>query len=81
MFSILFVLVWIGATDATSEGIFYWTDNDVISNGYTNWLQDQPNNGGDEDCVEVKSYNGRWNDKECDVKKRYVCQYPYLSIK
>jgi hypothetical protein len=80
MISILFVLVWIGATDATSEGIFHWTDNDVISNGYTNWDPAEPNNEGDEDCVEVKSYHGRWNDEECDYKIRYVCQYPYLSI-
>lgn len=42
---------------------------------YTNWGADQPSNEciPGEDCVEVDSEDGTWNDQFCAVHRAFVC--------
>ncbi|MCA9187341.1 MAG: VCBS repeat-containing protein, partial [Planctomycetales bacterium] len=67
------VNVWIGASDQTTEGEFYWQDSsgdDVLfwtggssgsALGYTNWEPTSPQNPGTgEDIVVLYSSNGKW---------------------
>ena len=53
--------VWIGFTDAASEGSFAWSDGSPAK--FTNWNPGEPNNsGGVEHYAELLGSNGRWND-------------------
>ena len=65
--------VWIGGTDAASEGAWVWSpSNTPVS--YTNWMAGEPNNyAGGEDCMQFYT-DGKWNDDGCTKKKKYVCQ-------
>lgn len=53
--------IWIGFSDAATEGTFAWADGSPV--GYTNWNPGEPNNsGGTEDYAEMLGSNGQWND-------------------
>ncbi len=53
--------VWIGFSDAASEGSFVWSDGTPTK--YTNWNPGEPNNsGGVEHYAEMLGSNGKWND-------------------
>ena len=64
---------WLGATDEGSEGTFSWS-NSRKAISFTKWKRGEPNNVGTngEDCIEVSG--GNWNDAECDVALRFICQ-------
>ncbi|NQV52398.1 MAG: gliding motility-associated C-terminal domain-containing protein, partial [Flavobacteriales bacterium] len=53
---------WIGLSDAVSEGTFVWDNGEPVS--YTNWTVGEPNNSGNEDCVQLYT-TGTWNDVTC----------------
>jgi gliding motility-associated-like protein len=55
-------IIWIGFNDIASEGSFVWYDQSPIV--YTNWNSGEPNNSGNEDCVQIYP-NGFWNDLNC----------------
>lgn len=56
-------VIWIGFSDATTEGSFVWYDGAPIS--YTNWAPGEPNDaGGVEDCTQIYP-DGSWNDLNC----------------
>jgi gliding motility-associated-like protein len=55
-------VIWIGFNDGASEGSFVWYDQSPVV--YTNWSGGEPNNSGDEDCVQIYP-NGMWNDLGC----------------
>ena len=66
---------FIGLTDLTLEGQWAWDDGSVTN--YLNFdaANNEPNNWhGMEDCVTIKSSNGTWNDRACNLKRRYVCK-------
>ena len=75
--------VWIGGTDAASEGAWVWSpSNKPLS--YTNWNEpnNEPNGGGGENCMAVYPSGpfvhtplaaGKWNDAVCTDKNKYVC--------
>ncbi|XP_039443843.1 pulmonary surfactant-associated protein D-like [Culex pipiens pallens] len=70
---------WIAGTDLGLEGHFVWlTTGKPIGyqTGYRNFGPGEPNNlNGTEHCVEVGHPNGTfWNDKNCDVKRRFICE-------
>ena len=54
--------LWIGLSDAASEGDFVWASGDPVT--YTNWQPGEPNNWkGSEHYVHISAgSNGRWND-------------------
>ena len=42
---------WIGLNDLEQEMYYTWTDGSDVT--YTNWAYYEPNNSGQEDCVEI----------------------------
>lgn len=58
--------VWIGFTDAATEGQWVWADG--TPNTFANWNPGEPSNSGgfpcytDEDAAILQLNNGRWND-------------------
>lgn len=59
-------VIWIGFSDEVSEGNFVWYDQSPIT--YTNWAPGEPNQSGNEDCVQIYPTGanpGMWNDLSC----------------
>ncbi len=59
-------VIWIGFNDETAEGSFVWYDQAPIV--YTNWAPGEPNQSGNEDCVQIYPAGanpGTWNDLSC----------------
>ncbi|MEQ9188569.1 MAG: GEVED domain-containing protein [Cryomorphaceae bacterium] len=54
---------WIGLTDGAAEGTFVWDNGEAFS--YSNWSGGEPNNAGNEDCVQYYYTTGFWNDVLC----------------
>lgn len=66
-------IAWIGLNDRLKEGEFVWSDSTPLNSSvYSNWNHGQPDNYGNEDCVEMTS--GKWNDRPCSDEKFYICQ-------
>lgn len=68
---------WMGGSDSAAEGVWVWIDGTAWA--YTKWRSGEPGNGGGgvpgEDCLEMASAGaGEWNDNECYVAARYVCE-------
>uniref|UniRef100_A0A3Q1H109 C-type lectin domain-containing protein n=1 Tax=Acanthochromis polyacanthus TaxID=80966 RepID=A0A3Q1H109_9TELE len=68
--------LWIGLTDATTEGVWKWVDGTPPTVSY--WGTNEPNSykGSDEDCGEIKFFveENNWNDKPCHVKNVWICE-------
>jgi cysteine-rich repeat protein len=66
---------WIGLNDKAIEGSFVWSSGEPLS--YTNWRSGEPNDsGGNEDCVEQRWSDGKWNDNNCTQTRLFICEYP-----
>ena len=66
---------WLGINDKSEEGQFvYASDNSTIK--FENWKGGEPNNAENaENCVEVKTTDGFWNDVSCHGDKNsIVCE-------
>jgi len=68
--------VWIDLSDLETEGLFRWGDGVFVSDGWTNWKNNEPNNaGGNEDCVHLwQPYGGLWNDEGCRKQYPALCE-------
>ncbi|XP_040292886.1 collectin-43-like isoform X4 [Bufo bufo] len=64
--------VYLGITDIQTEGTFRYLDGKLIT--YSNWNIGEPNQRGEEDCVEMK-IDGKWNDGQCQSKRLNVCEF------
>ncbi|XP_076965681.1 CD209 antigen-like protein A isoform X4 [Callospermophilus lateralis] len=63
---------WIGLSDHNNEGSWYWVDNTPLQLSY--WKEGEPNNAGDEDCVELSVED--WNDSKCTAQNFWICERP-----
>ncbi|XP_069335353.1 CD209 antigen-like isoform X2 [Eulemur rufifrons] len=64
---------WIGMSDLTHEGTWQWVDGSPLPPSLTkHWNSGEPNNIGEEDCVEIFSQG--WNDHRCDIAKFWICK-------
>uniref|UniRef100_A0A4W3KI50 C-type lectin domain-containing protein n=1 Tax=Callorhinchus milii TaxID=7868 RepID=A0A4W3KI50_CALMI len=39
------------------------------------WSPGEPNQKGEEDCVELDSRNGKWNDNSCNSIFYFICAH------
>ena len=67
---------YIGVNDRRYEG--YFTNSDGTRVSYFNWSPGEPNNVGNEDCVEIYA-GGKWNDISCYSRKAFICDKPGAS--
>ncbi|XP_019617679.1 PREDICTED: uncharacterized protein LOC109465000 isoform X3 [Branchiostoma belcheri] len=65
----------IGLHDQRVEGRWYFADGTCLGR-YKNWDRGEPNSWRrtNEDCGELKTRNGKWNDLPCSRRIRYICQ-------
>lgn len=55
------------------ESAFKWTDNSPLD--YVNWKSGEPNNwAGFENCVEMQTRSGQWNDLPCNYNRQFICK-------
>jgi len=69
--------VWLGATDAASEGTFIWMTGEPLV--FDNWRAGEPNDGNSpdrsEDCmVQEVDNGGTWDDRSCVSLFPYFCE-------
>ncbi|KAK3094468.1 hypothetical protein FSP39_002108, partial [Pinctada imbricata] len=70
---------WIGGNDIAETGTWVWEKTDTkIADGYHDWNNGNPDNGGDdadEHCLEIQADHGwKWNDNECRETFYPVCE-------
>uniref|UniRef100_A0A3Q2DP59 C-type lectin domain-containing protein n=1 Tax=Cyprinodon variegatus TaxID=28743 RepID=A0A3Q2DP59_CYPVA len=65
--------VWIGATDAQEDNIWFWSDGSKFQDA--NWCNNQPNNfNGNQKCVIMNhGASSCWGDRRCTLTRPYVC--------
>jgi hypothetical protein len=66
--------VWLGLNDRAQEGDFRWISGEPL--GETAWRAGEPNNSGNEDCIEWSPGDGLWNDLRCDAQLGSLCEAP-----
>ena len=65
---------WIGLRDGDGDGVYEWENGEPLV--YENWMVGEPN-GKSELCVEMSTGGqapGAWNDTDCGLERRYVCE-------
>ena len=73
---------WIGLNEHLSEGKYIWQGtnrNFRISSDYHNFVGSEPNNQGDENCVEIRQepnngFHLGWNDWSCANRAQFICE-------
>ncbi|CAK8681517.1 unnamed protein product [Clavelina lepadiformis] len=66
---------WIGLKDTAGlDGrSFTWADGSILD--YVNWVDGEPNNFEDqEDCAEMHTNSGQWNDDNCGIMNNFICE-------
>ena len=71
---------WIGLKDKNKDNKWEWTDGRLLSNGdYSNWGNQYPNNsGGNQYCVEILHFNGKWKNWQCHHLNGFICKKAFL---
>ncbi|XP_049328208.1 CD209 antigen-like protein D [Astyanax mexicanus] len=67
--------VWIGLSDAETEGVWKWVDGSELITGY--WGPGEPNSNGEEDCVITDIGSdpvNNWNDYPCNRQFFWICE-------
>lgn len=64
--------IWLGASDAVSEGAWTWVTGEAWS--WTNWNSGEPNNSGNEDYVEMYT-SGKWNDLPDTHTNHFIAEW------
>ncbi|CAO2630909.1 CD209 antigen-like protein B [Lemmus lemmus] len=64
---------WMGLSDLKNENTWLWVDDSPLSSRFQKyWNRGEPNNIGEEDCVEFAGDG--WNDSKCDLQKFWICK-------
>ncbi|XP_049327979.1 C-type lectin domain family 17, member A [Astyanax mexicanus] len=67
--------VWIGLSDAETEGVWKWVDGSELITGF--WRPGEPNSNGDEDCG-LYGYGSdpvnNWADYPCNNQEKWICE-------
>lgn len=64
---------YIGLNDIAVEGTFVWDNGELT--GFFNWSATEPNNLGNEDCVQIYYTTGLWNDIPCANPYRSIIEF------
>ncbi len=66
--------VWVGTTDASSEGQWNWQNGEKVSSAF--WASGQPDNwASKENCGDLnKIFDYKLNDEDCSNKLHYLCR-------
>ncbi|XP_042265651.1 galactose-specific lectin nattectin-like [Thunnus maccoyii] len=63
---------WVGGYDAVKEGLWLWSDGSKFN--FTGWAKGEPNNHGDEGCMEINLRGEDFvNDARCKEKNSFIC--------
>jgi len=79
-----------GIEEVDSDEIEFWFDISAESYseislqgyvGFTNWTAGEPNDSNDgEDCAEMWSGEGEWNDNACDLERHFFMEVDSLLV-
>lgn len=71
---------WLGASDADSEGYWYWVTDEPFL--YTNWHQNEPNGGTRQNYLQfyVTYVNGEWDDETGSKENSFLCEWESNSL-
>ena len=62
--------ILIGLSDQSEEGVFRWLSDSEELTGFSNWEKREPNNQGNQDCVQLWAGKGhQWDDLQCSRNK------------
>ena len=70
-------VLWLGASDEASEGNFEWISPRCRFSAYTNWHNNEPNNGVNGNCLQIYRHHGmlKWDDTRCSYRKKFICEF------
>ncbi len=63
---------WIGGTDEASEGTWTWTTGNPAT--FLDFLDGQPDNSNEEDCLHYFEWSYQWNDIACGAQLGVLCE-------
>ncbi|XP_065193014.1 tetranectin-like protein [Sycon ciliatum] len=64
---------YVGYNDIEQEGTF--VDNTGHPAVINNYFPNEPNNQGNEDCVEMQGSSGKFNDQTCTSGRQSICEF------
>ncbi|CAL4098467.1 unnamed protein product, partial [Meganyctiphanes norvegica] len=69
---------WLGGSDVATEGTWVWQSGEPLGDRFP-WdskdFHDEPNNSnGNENCLEIRVAENRYNDIRCHDVKGYICE-------
>ncbi|PVD24112.1 hypothetical protein C0Q70_14582 [Pomacea canaliculata] len=68
--------LWVGGKDENKDGLFEWTDGEVIDQASGVWSTGEPSISPDESCVVLRP-EYRMADQNCSKTHSYICQIDY----
>ena len=74
--------IWLGIHESTAlKGQFVY-ESDGQSIVWTNWMNDQPDGDGRENCVALQTIADSfdWSDVECDGRYNFICERGKSSL-
>ena len=64
--SLLQDLAWTGGSDEDEEGVWRWVEDDSLVEDFSNWLPDEPSDSEGQNCMAMRSSDGKWYDTSCN---------------